>query len=327
MQHRNWKNILQQASPSPDELLSELEIENSSLISRQANKDFPLRVPAGFINKMSKNDPADPLFKQIWPSAEEEIDKIGFSKDPLNEVNRQTAPGLLHKYQGRVLLVLTGACAIHCRYCFRRHFPYSDSNPSGENLQKAIEYLHKDTSITEVILSGGDPLSISDERLSELVSRLAEIPHLKRLRIHTRFPVVVPERINETCLDWLTRTHLQLAIVLHVNHANELDKSVEQAILKLRNHNISLFNQSVLLKGINDSARALVDLSEALFSYGIIPYYLHLLDPVSGASHFEVNESSARLLMQKIQKRLPGYLLPKLVREDPETAHKIIIAF
>jgi len=327
MQHRNWKNILQQASPSPDELLSELEIENSSLISRQANKDFPLRVPAGFINKMRKNDPADPLFKQIWPSAEEEIDKIGFSKDPLNEVNRQTAPGLLHKYQGRVLLVLTGACAIHCRYCFRRHFPYSDSNPSGENLQKAIEYLHKDTSITEVILSGGDPLSISDERLSELVSRLAEIPHLKRLRIHTRFPVVVPERINETCLDWLTRTHLQLAIVLHVNHANELDKSVEQAILKLRNHNISLFNQSVLLKGINDSARALVDLSEALFSYGIIPYYLHLLDPVSGASHFEVNESSARLLMQKIQKRLPGYLLPKLVREDPETAHKIIIAF
>ena len=327
MQHRNWKNILQQASPSPDELLSELEIENSSLISRQANKDFPLRVPAGFINKMRKNDPADPLFKQIWPSAEEEIDKIGFSEDPLNEVNRQTAPGLLHKYQGRVLLVLTGACAIHCRYCFRRHFPYSDSNPSGENLQKAIEYLHKDTSITEVILSGGDPLSISDERLSELVSRLAEIPHLKRLRIHTRFPVVVPERINETCLDWLTRTHLQLAIVLHVNHANELDKSVEQAILKLRNHNISLFNQSVLLKGINDSARALVDLSEALFSYGIIPYYLHLLDPVSGASHFEVNESSARLLMQKIQKRLPGYLLPKLVREDPETAHKIIIAF
>ena len=327
MQHRNWKNILQQASPSPDELLSELEIENSSLISRQANKDFPLRVPAGFINKMRKNDPADPLFKQIWPSAEEEIDKIGFSKDPLNEVNRQTAPGLLHKYQGRVLLVLTGACAIHCRYCFRRHFPYSDSNPSGENLQKAIEYLLKDTSITEVILSGGDPLSISDERLSELVSRLAEIPHLKRLRIHTRFPVVVPERINETCLDWLTRTHLQLAIVLHVNHANELDKSVEQAILKLRNHNISLFNQSVLLKGINDSARALVDLSEALFSYGIIPYYLHLLDPVSGASHFEVNESSARLLMQKIQKRLPGYLLPKLVREDPETAHKIIIAF
>jgi EF-P beta-lysylation protein EpmB len=327
MQHRNWKNILQQASSSPEELLNELDIEDSSLISRQANQDFPLRVPAGFISKMNQNDPADPLFRQIWPSAEEETDKIGFSKDPLNEVNHLVAPGLLHKYHGRVLLVLTGACAIHCRYCFRRHFPYSDSNPSGENLQKAIEYLHKETSVTEVILSGGDPLSVSDERLSELVSRLAEIPHLKRLRIHTRFPVVVPERINDACLDWLTRTHLQLAIVLHVNHAHELDKSVEQAILKLRNQNIPLFNQSVLLKGINDSARALVDLSEALFSYGIIPYYLHLLDPVSGASHFEVDESSARLLMQEIQKRLPGYLLPKLVREDPATAHKTIIAF
>ncbi len=327
MQHRNWQKVLQGASSSPEKLLNELDIEGSSLISRQANKDFPLRVPAGFINRMSKNDPDDPLFKQIWPSAEEEIDQTGFSKDPLNEVKRQAVPGLLHKYHGRVLLVLTGACAIHCRYCFRRHFPYSDSNPLGENLQKAIEYLQKETSVTEVILSGGDPLSLSDERLSELVSRLAEIPHLKRLRIHTRFPVVVPERINEACLDWLTRTHLQLAIVLHVNHANELDKSVEQAILKLRNRNISLFNQSVLLKGINDSAQALMDLSEALFRHGIIPYYLHLLDPVSGASHFDVDESRARLLMQELQKRLPGYLLPKLVREDPETAHKNIIAF
>jgi EF-P beta-lysylation protein EpmB len=325
MQHRNWKNILQQASASPEELLNELQIEDSSLISRQANKDFPLRVPAGFISKMSKNDPADPLFKQIWPSADEENDQIGFSKDPLNEVKRQAVPGLLHKYQGRVLLVLTGACAIHCRYCFRRHFPYSDSNPAGANLQKAIEYLQKETSVTEVILSGGDPLSISDERLSDLFSLLAEISHLKRLRIHTRFPVVVPERINDACLDWLSRTHLQLAIVLHVNHANELDKSVGQAVLKLRNHNIPLFNQSVLLKGVNDSAQALVALSEALFSYGIVPYYLHLLDPVSGASHFEVDESSARLLMQDMQKRLPGYLIPRLVREDPETAHKTII--
>ncbi len=327
MQHRNWQKVLQQASSSPQVLLNKLNIEDSSLISRPANNDFPLRVPSGLINRMKQNDPDDPLFKQVWPSVEEENDEAGFIEDPLNEVNRQVTPGLLHKYPGRVLLVLTGACAIHCRYCFRRHFPYSDSNPSGENLNRAIKYIQNETSVTEVILSGGDPLSVSDERLSDLISRLDEIPHLKRLRIHTRFPVVVPERINETCLDWLNKTRLQLAIVLHVNHANELDKSVEQAILKLRNHNISLFNQSVLLKGINDSAQALMDLSEALFSYGIIPYYLHLLDPVSGTSHFEVNESSARLLMQKIQKRLPGYLLPKLVREDPETAHKIIIAF
>lgn len=327
MQHRNWKEILQEASSSPQELLYKLNIEDPPLISGLANKDFPLRVPAGFVSRMNQNDPDDPLFKQIWPSVEEENEAAGFIKDPLNEVNRQVTPGLLHKYPGRVLLVLTGACAIHCRYCFRRHFPYSDSNPSGENLNRAIEYLQNETSVTEVILSGGDPLSVSDERLSDLVSRLDEIPHLKRLRIHTRFPVVVPERINDACLKWLTKTRLQLAIVLHVNHANELNQSVEQAILRLRNHNISLFNQSVLSKGVNDSAQALVALSEALFAYGIIPYYLHLLDPVSGASHFEVDEFSAKLLMQEIQKILPGYLVPRLVREDCDTPHKTIIAF
>jgi len=327
MQHRNWQKVLQGANSSPEELLNKLNIEDSSLVSRQANIDFPLRVPAGFINRMNQSDPDDPLFKQVWPAVEEENQEAGFIEDPLNEVNRQVSPGLLHKYPGRVLLVLTGACAIHCRYCFRRHFPYSDSNPSGENLNRAIEYIQNETSVTEVILSGGDPLSVSDERLSDLVSRFDEIPHLKRLRIHTRFPIVVPERINDACLKWLTKTRLQLAIVLHVNHANELEDSVEQAILKLRNHNILLFNQSVLLKGVNDTAEALVALSEALFSYGIIPYYLHLLDPVSGASHFEVDESSAKLLMQEIQKNLPGYLVPRLVREDCDMFHKTIIAF
>jgi len=327
MQHRKWQKVLQGANTSPEELLNNLNIEDSTLVSRQANIDFPLRVPARFINRMNQSDPDDPLFKQVWPSVEEENEEAGFIDDPLDEVSRQLTPGLLHKYRGRVLLVLTGACAIHCRYCFRRHFPYSDSTPSGENLNRAIEYLQNDSSVTEVILSGGDPLSVSDERLSDLVSRLDEIPHLKRLRIHTRFPVVVPERINDACLKWLTKTRLQLAIVLHVNHANELDKSVEQAILKLRNHNIPLFNQAVLLKGVNDSAQALVALSEALFAYGIIPYYLHLLDPVAGASHFEVDESSAKLLMQEIQEILPGYLLPKLVREDYDTPHKTIIAF
>lgn len=210
------------------------------------------------------------MLRQVLPVVEEENDLPGFVTDPLNEVNRQISPGLLHKYHGRVLLVLTGACAIYCRYCLHRHFPYSDSNPTGTNLDKAIEYLKKERSVSEVILSGGDPLSVSDERLTDLVSRLAEIPHLKRLRIHTRFPVVVPERINDECLAWLTKTRLQIAIILHVNHANELDKSVEQALLKLRNHNIPLFNQSVLLKGINDSVQALVDLSETLFTYGII---------------------------------------------------------
>jgi len=326
MQHRSWKKVLQEASSDPHDLLNKLNIEDFSLISKQANKDFPLRVPPGFANRINQNDPDDPLLRQVLPSVEEENDHAGFTEDPLNEVNRQVSPGLLHKYQGRVLLILTGACAIHCRYCFRRHFPYSDSNPSGANMNNAIEYLQKETSVTEVILSGGDPLSVSDERLYDLVSRLAEIPHLKRLRIHTRFPVVVPERINDKCLEWLTRTRLLPTIVLHVNHANELDKSVEHAILKLRNHNIPLFNQSVLLKGVNDSVYTLVELSETLFAYGVIPYYLHLLDPVAGASHFEVDEASAKLLMNEVQKQLPGYLVPKLVREDPESPHKTILS-
>ena len=326
MQYRSWKKILQEATSDPHDLLNKLNIKDPSLISKQANKNFSLRVPPGFVSKINQNDPEDPLLRQILPSVEEENDCAGYIEDPLNEVNRQVSPGLLHKYHGRVLLVLTGSCAIHCRYCFRRHFPYSDSNPSGANLNKAIEYLQNETSVTEVILSGGDPLSVSDDRLSDLVSRLAEIPHLKRLRIHTRFPVVVPERINDECLEWLTKTRLQPAIVLHVNHANELDKSVEQTILKLRNHNIPLFNQSVLLKGVNDSVHALVELSETLFAYGVMPYYLHLLDPVAGASHFEVDEASAKLLMNEVQKQLPGYLVPKLVKEDPALSHKTILS-
>lgn len=325
MQHRSWNKILQEASLYPHELLNKLKIEDPSLISEQANKDFPLRVPPGFVNKINRKDPDDPLLRQILPSVEEEKDQNGFVEDPLNEIHHQKLPGLLHKYQGRVLLVLTGSCAIHCRYCFRRHFPYSDSNPSGANLNKVMEYLQNETSVTEVILSGGDPLSISDDRLFDLVSRLAKIHHLKRLRIHTRFPVVVPERINDNCIEWLTTTRLLPTIVLHVNHANELDKSVEKTILKLRNHNIPLFNQSVLLKGVNDSVHALVELSETLFAYGVMPYYLHLLDPVAGASHFDVDETSAKLLMNEVQKLLPGYLVPKLVKDDPDSSHKTII--
>lgn len=327
MQHRNWKKTLQRAISDPHELLSKLNIEDVSLISNQANGDFPLRIPSGYLNRIKKDNPQDPLLKQVLPSAEEEHDKTGFTRDPLNENNTQVSPGLLYKYQGRVLLVLTGACPIHCRYCFRRHFPYSDSTPSGENLGKVINFLQKETSVTEIILSGGDPLSVSDERLSKLVSQLAEIPHLKRLRIHTRYPVVVPERINDELLGWLTATRLQTVIVLHVNHANELDQSVRQAMNKLRNNNIPLFNQSVLLKGVNDSVHALVELSETLFSYGITPYYLHLLDPVAGASHFEVDETSAKLLMCEVQKQLPGYLVPRLIREDVDTPHKTIISF
>lgn len=327
MQHRSWKKLLQEANPKPDVLLRQLDIEDLSSISSLANASFPLRVPQGYLDRIEKNNLKDPLLRQILPSLDEDKEQVGFNEDPLQENNRQITPGLLHKYHGRVLLVLTGACAIHCRYCFRRHFPYSDSNPSGAKLDKAIEYVQGDTSVKEVILSGGDPLSLSDERLAHLVSRLSEISHLQRLRIHTRFPIVVPERINDELLAWLTTTRLQAAVVVHVNHANELDESVAHALLKLRQHNIPLFNQSVLLKGVNDSVDTLVALSERLFDVGVIPYYLHLLDPVAGASHFEVGEASAKRLMSEAQQQLPGYLLPKLVRENCDTPHKSIIAF
>ncbi len=327
MQHRSWKKILQSANPKPEVLLSKLNIEDHSSISKAANISFPLRVPQGFIDRINKNNLDDPLLRQVLPHIDEEKEQAGFSEDPLEENDKQITPGLLHKYHGRVLLVLTGACAIHCRYCFRRHFPYSDSNPSGENLNKAIDYIQGEPSVKEVILSGGDPLSVSDERLANLVSKLSAIPHLHRLRIHTRFPIVVPERINDDLLACLTGTRLKTAIVLHVNHANELDTSVEQALSKLRQHNIPLFNQSVLLKGINDSVDTLVELSETLFEFGVIPYYLHLLDPVAGASHFEVEESTAKLIMNGVQQQLPGYLLPKLVRENCDVTHKTIIAF
>lgn len=327
MQHKNWKKITSEAISKPEKLFNKLNISDVSPISVKANKDFALRVPPGYLSRINKNDPDDPLLRQVLPIVEEEFKQNGYTEDPLNEVSRQISPGLLHKYQGRVLLVLTGACAIHCRYCFRRHFPYADSNPSSVNLKKAIKYLQKETSVTEVILSGGDPLSVSDQRLSELILQLGNIPHIKRLRIHTRYPVVVPERINDECLAWMTQTRLQLAIVLHINHANELDGSVQQALNKLKAHHIPLFNQSVLLKNVNDSVPVLTELSETLFSYGIIPYYLHLLDPVAGASHFEVKESDAKSLMTELQKKLPGYLLPKLVREDYDTPHKTIISY
>ena len=327
MQHSSWKKTLQKVISDPHELLSKLNIEDNSLISKQENGNFPLRIPPGYLSRIKKNNPEDPLLKQVLPSVEEEYDKAGFTRDPLNEINGQVSPGMLLKYQGRVLLLITGACAINCRYCFRRHFPYSESNPSGENLKKTIKFLQKETSVTEIILSGGDPLSVSDERLLNLVSLLSDIPHIKRLRIHTRYPVVVPERINDKFLRWLTATRLQAVIVLHVNHANELDNSVRQAMNKLKNNNIPLFNQSVLLKGVNDSVHALVKLSETLFSYGIIPYYVHLLDPVAGASHFEVTEADARLLMGGMQKQLPGYLVPRLIREDVDAPYKTIISF
>jgi len=324
MQQSPWQAKLQQLFNDPDLVLREVETTISAeLISKKASESFSMRVPKEFIDRIKKGDPDDPLLKQILPVKDEEFEVEGFTTDPLAEMGTQVVPGLLHKYHGRALLVVTGTCAIHCRYCFRRHFPYAESNPAKDKWQQALDHIKNDPSISEIILSGGDPLTLPDHRLLDLIQKLSDIGHLQRLRIHSRLPIILPDRVNEHMIKWLTNTRLKSVLVVHTNHGNELDKDVATAMQRLRDINIPVFNQSVLLKGINDSAEILADLSERLFDIGIIPYYLHMLDPVAGAAHFKVDEASARSIMLKLYKTLPGYLVPRLVREIAGAQYKI----
>jgi len=278
---------------------------------------FPLRVPRPFADRIVPGNPHDPLLRQVLPLTQENLPIPGYISDPLDEAASNITPGIIHKYHGRVLLILTGACAINCRYCFRREFPYSENQNSMTEWQQALDYIRQDDSITEVIFSGGDPLLNSDKKLQQLTRAIANIPHVKRLRIHTRLPVVIPQRITTELLAWLTETRLQTVMVIHSNHANEIDSSVEMALQQLSNQGVILLNQSVLLKGINDSVEALSHLSERLFEAGVLPYYLHLLDKVQGAAHFDLDEDKARELAGKLAAHLPGYLTPKLVKENP----------
>jgi len=293
--------------------------------SEFARQQFPLRVPRGFVERMEKGDPNDPLLLQVLPIAKELQSHPDFVTDPLGEKAVNPIPGLLHKYHGRVLLTLTSACAINCRYCFRRHFPYQDNKPGRKNLEKALEYIAADESITEVILSGGDPLVADDAYLADLVAALEKISHVKRLRIHTRLPIVLPERITESLLSLLSKTRLQAVLVTHCNHPNEIDPAVEHAMGLLKHHGISLFNQAVLLRGVNASVDVLSRLSERLFDIGVIPYYLHVLDKVDGAAHFDVDEVRAKELIKGVMGRLPGYMVPCLVREVAGAESKVRI--
>lgn len=302
----------------PSELLAFLELDPSLPALDYARlRDFPLRVPRGFAARMRKRDPLDPLFLQVWPSAREAQPAPGFTRDAVGDLDSALGDGVLHKYHGRALLITTGACAVHCRYCFRRHFPYSDELAARGHWQPALERLAADPSIEEAILSGGDPLSLSDERLAELVEGLTRIPHLRRLRIHTRQPVVLPERVDAGLLKILRGVPLQKVIVLHANHANELDEAVARACADLRAAGWTLLNQSVLLRGVNDTTDALRSLHERLFSFAVLPYYLHVMDRVEGAAHFEVEEVRARELMRELSACSPGYLVPRLAREVP----------
>jgi len=322
-----WQTALGQAITDPAELLAVLGLGPEWLpAARDAARDFPLRVPRGFVARMRRGDPADPLLRQVLPLAEECQVVEGFGPDPVGDLAAHKAPGVLHKYEGRVLLTATGACAIHCRYCFRRHFPYAEANASAERWREALEYVALHPDVREVILSGGDPLTLSDRRLADFVRAIEAIPHVVRLRLHTRLPVVLPERVTPDLCAWLSGTRLKTVVVLHANHAQELDATVRTACARLADSDATLLNQSVLLRGVNDSVEALTQLSETLFAADVLPYYLHLLDRVQGAAHFDVSEELARQLMAGLNARLPGYLVPRLVREVPGGSSKQLIA-
>lgn len=312
----SWQQQLASAISDPRELLAMLDLDADRFaLSDSASQQFHLRVPLSFVQRMRSGDYHDPLLRQVLPVNDENNLQPGYSEDPLMESATMPVPGLLHKYRGRVLLTVTGACAIHCRYCFRRHFPYSSANPAASEWQQALAYIYTHSDIEEVILSGGDPLSLTDDKLSKLVGQLQTIPHLRRLRIHTRTPVVLPARINTALLDWLSATPLKTIMVLHINHANEIGAELSEAVQALARTGTSLLNQSVLLKGVNDSIDTLRVLSGRLIESGILPYYLHQLDPVQGAAHFAVDDGAAVKIVQALNQCLPGYMVPKLVRE------------
>ena len=317
-----WQRALQNVVSDIDELLALLQLSRSAL-SLDDQSAFVLRVPRAFVARMQPGNPRDPLLLQVLPAAAERMRLPGYSVDPLAEADANKVPGLIHKYHGRVLLIVTGHCAIHCRYCFRRHFPYADNQPSRSDWARAFDYIRADTSITEVILSGGDPLSVPDRHLQWLLDEIAAIAHVQRLRIHTRLPVVIPERVTPALVSMLGASRLQVSVVLHANHAQELDAAVAQALVPLRHAGIVLLNQAVLLAGINDSEQALADLSERLFALGVLPYYLHLLDAVEGAAHFDVPALQVQSLRAALLARLPGYLVPQFVREVPHAVSKI----
>lgn len=320
-QGESWKKAYADAFQDPAALLSYLNLPDSLLgpAVRAANA-FPLRVPKAFAQKMRKADANDPLLLQVLPLQQELQTAADFLIDAVGDNAASPVPGLIHKYHGRVLIMASGACAIHCRYCFRRHFPYSEHHLDADNWQAILNYVstHK---IEEVIFSGGDPWSLSDEKIEHYLQQLEQLPDLQRLRWHTRLPVMIPGRITERLAQLLSDSRLRQIVVLHINHPNELDQTLADALRRL--HGVTLLNQSVLLRNINDSAECLATLSFRLFELGILPYYLHELDKVQGAAHFLVERKRAKQLMHELAALLPGYLLPRYVTEKPGAASKI----
>ena len=311
-----WQALWRDAVRDPRELLALLGLSEAALtLSDAAAAQFPLRVPRGFVARMRHGDPTDPLLRQVLPLDEEMRPMPGFSLDAVGDGAAKAGHGVIRKYNGRALLIATGSCAIHCRYCFRRHFPYAEETAAAAGWRDAVDAIAADSGIDEVILSGGDPWSLATPKLAELTDALAQVPHLKRLRIHTRLPVVLPERVDHALTHWLQNLPWPVAVVLHANHANEFDNDVDAAMRRLRASGATLLNQAVLLRGVNDSVDALAALSERSYAAGVLPYYLHQLDRVQGSAHFEIGDETARALHRALAARISGYLVPKLVRE------------
>jgi EF-P beta-lysylation protein EpmB len=323
----SWQSAMKTAVRDADELCRLVELpDRYRRAADEAARLFPVFAPRGFIARMRPGDPGDPLLRQVLPLADELESPAEFTADPVGDGPATVAPGLLHKYEGRALLITTGACAVHCRYCFRRHFPYGDGPRSPDPWQGAIARIAADPSVEEVLLSGGDPLTLVDEPLADLARRLAKISHVRRLRIHTRLPIMIPERVTDELLGWLRGTRLTPIMVVHANHAAELDETVATALARITDAGIPVLNQAVLLRGVNDDADSLAELCRRLVDLRVMPYYLHQLDRVAGAAHFEVPVSRGMQLIEQLRKRLPGYAVPRYVQEVAGEAGKRVLA-
>lgn len=316
---RSWQQHLSESITSPEILLQRLGLAPEEWLSgaQAGHQLFPIRVPEPFLARMRHGDPNDPLLRQVLPRREESVRMPGYVRDPLAEDRAVQTTGLIRKYRSRALLMVTGQCAVNCRYCFRRHFPYDEQRLGASDRRQVIDTLSASPEINEVILSGGDPLAVNDRLLAQWAADLSAIPHIRRLRLHTRLPVVIPQRVCDALLKWLSQTQIPVVMVLHINHPAEIDPATRKALGYLRAAGVTLLNQSVILRGVNDSVAVLESLSETLFEAGVMPYYLHAFDPVEGAHHYDVPDEEARTLVQRLLARLPGFLVPRLVREEP----------
>jgi len=322
-----WQRDLRLAVRDARELCRRLNLPAEMADAATSGAEqFPVFVPPAYLQRIVLGEPNDPLLRQVLPLAAEGATHPGFSTDPVADRQAAIGPGVLQKYAGRALLITTGACAVHCRYCFRRHYPYQEIPHSDTAWDNALETIAQDTSITEVILSGGDPLMLVDTTLAALTEKIAAIGHVQRLRIHSRLPVMIPSRINAELLSWLSGTRLTPIVVIHANHAREIDAKVIQAQDRLRTAGVTLLNQAVLLRGVNDSVAAQADLSKRLIEVGVVPYYLHQLDRVAGAAHFEVPLERGKQIIEQLRATLPGYMVPRYVQEVPGELNKVILS-